>query len=157
MQPDLSQGHPGVQGSMFGGAALQGGGYLRQSLLHTTGRYWCRVNRTWRQRIKPSHTNTSLRGTEVLTTTAALGSHVPQCRVLTQPNTSAGSTDSHKFREKRRTSQWNLECLGAVKRLWAHIGTQFPVPAPKPLNQSTPFHTLRHTVLWPWMNQVKMN
>lgn len=44
VQPDLSQGHPGVHGSVFGGTALQGGGYLRQGLLHAAGCYGCGMN-----------------------------------------------------------------------------------------------------------------
>lgn len=65
MQPDLSQRHPGVQGSLFGGAALQGGGHLRQSLLHTTGCYRCSMNRAWRERMKPLH-KPSPTGTKLL-------------------------------------------------------------------------------------------
>lgn len=53
MQPDLSQGHPGVQGTMFGCTALKGGGDLRQSLLNTTGCYGRSMHRTWRETIKP--------------------------------------------------------------------------------------------------------
>ena len=39
--------------------------------------------------------------------------------------------------------------LFAVKSSRLHTGTQFP--------ESTPFHTLQHTVLWPWINQVRVN
>lgn len=37
VQPDLGQGHPGVQGSLLGGAALQRRRHLGQRLLYPTG------------------------------------------------------------------------------------------------------------------------
>lgn len=151
MEPDLSQGHPWVQRSLFGGTALQGGGHLRQSLLYTTGCYRCSMNRTWRKRIKPSQK----RLLHVLTSTSAvLGSHVPQCRVLTRPNTAAGFTDPHNLREKRGTVKRGV--FVCSKKLSPHWHT-VSCPCTKAFNQSTPFHTLQHTVLWPWINQVKMN
>lgn len=50
MQPDLSQGHPGVQGSLLGCAALQGRRHLGESLLYSAGRDGRGVDRTCRGR-----------------------------------------------------------------------------------------------------------
>lgn len=153
MQPDLSQGHPGVQGSLLGGTALQGRGYLRESLLYTTRCYRCSMNWTWggeNQTIRHGVPDRYW-----LTTTEALGSHVPRCRVLTQPNTTAGFTDSHNFSEKRGTVKSGV--FGCRKKVLGLHWHMVSCSCTKAFNQSTPFHTLQHTVLWSWINQVKMN
>lgn len=90
-----------------------------------------------------------------LTTTEALGSHVPRCRVLTQPNTTAGFTDSHNFSEKRGTVKSGV--FGCRKKVLGLHWHMVSCSCTKAFNQSTPFHTLQHTVLWSWINQVKMN
>lgn len=53
VQPDLGQGHPGVQGSLLGGAALQRRGNLGQGLLHSARRDGRGVNGAWADTIAP--------------------------------------------------------------------------------------------------------
>lgn len=159
MQPDLSQGHPGVEGSMFRGAALQGGGYLRQSLLHTTGCYGSSMHRTWRDTIhyQPSYTASHQR--HWLTNYSS----------IRQPCATMQGFKSTKHNSRFHWFPWLLTensnfsvksgafgCSKKLKSLGPHWHT-VSCSCTEALNQSTPFHTLQHTVLWSWINQVKMN
>lgn len=90
------------------------------------------------ERIKPLYMLVPCR--YWLTTTAAVDSHVPRCRIF--------NSTKHNSRfllipttSQRREEQWNLERLAAGKRFCAYAGTRFPVPALKPL--ISPHHSTR--------------
>lgn len=100
MQPDLSQGHPGVQGSLLGGTALQGRRDLGQSLFYSTRSYRCGVNWTWVERIMPLHTE------------SPPGS-VSHCLLLPYRILHLIQTAGFTQLLQRTEEMWTLQCLAA--------------------------------------------
>lgn len=131
---------------MFGGAALQGGGYLRQSLLHPTGCYGRSVHRTWKEQnhtVTPTECLLEVR--DGLITEAALCSHVPQCSFYSNQTAQLmiSLTDFNFSEKKKKACEWDQSRLGEIKKLetvgapWRRIFCS----CVKAFNQSTPFHT----------------